>query len=114
MKKIGVSLIILFGLFIPGQVTAESLDIEEDMVMGLLEPYVEKAVEKYYGQPRDYDQDELVDIKRIDDCEGCFEAVIEVRTYIESQEPPYGYDTIRLDIRGGDVTIIDFVHDSAS
>ncbi|MFD2639512.1 DUF3888 domain-containing protein [Piscibacillus salipiscarius] len=101
--------ILLFPAY--GNVSAES-NLEESLILELLTPYVEDAIEEFYGQTRDYDQENIVELEKLDDCQGCFLATIEVRTQIQSLEPPYVTDQISIDVRNGNVTIVDYVHKS--
>jgi Protein of unknown function (DUF3888) len=110
MKKIMLVVgIILFSF--NGNLAADS-NLEESLILELLTPYVEDAIEEFYGQTRNYEQEEIVELKQLEDCQGCFLATIEVRTEIQSQNPPYVIDQITIDVRNGNVTVVDYVHKS--
>ncbi|TFB21340.1 DUF3888 domain-containing protein [Filobacillus milosensis] len=110
MKKMIGSLLVV-SLLSFGTIQAETNKVHEAIVIELLTPTIEEAIEKFYGMTRQYDQEELVEIKSPKECDSCYEAVIDIRTYIGAQEPPYGMDRLVLDIRGGDVTVIDYQHE---
>ncbi|MGP4072684.1 DUF3888 domain-containing protein [Piscibacillus sp. B03] len=110
MKKIILIVgIILFS--INGKLAAEA-NLEENLILELLTPYVQEAIEEFYGQTRDYEQENIVELKKIEDCQGCFLATVEVQTQIQSLDPPYVTDRITIDVRNGNVTVVDYVHKS--
>ncbi|WP_277674397.1 DUF3888 domain-containing protein [Piscibacillus halophilus] len=108
MKKILLCFsILLFGTTC--SVSAEA-NLEEGLILELLTPYVQDAIQNFYGQAREYEQEDIIELKQVEDCKGCFEATIQVQTVIESEDPPYANDQITIDVRNGSVTVVDYVH----
>lgn len=70
-------------------------------------PYINKAIEKYYGQYRQYHR---LKILRIQSSDFGYTVTIQVRTFMGPHNPPYGTETIKLLVDYGKIEVIDFQH----
>ncbi|RPF53410.1 uncharacterized protein DUF3888 [Aquisalibacillus elongatus] len=110
LKKILIALMFVIWLVPASMILAET-NLEEELIIELLNPYLDEAVGEYYGRNLKIDEEQVIQLNPVEDCEGCFEAVIQVKTKIPSQEPPFVMDQIKVDVRNGKVTIKDYQHD---
>ena len=65
----------------------------EEFLVSLLEPYVDKTIEKIYGELRQHYSADMLDIQKID---GGYRVKVQVETFVGAHNPPYGIDTITI------------------
>ncbi len=111
MKKIFASilLIILFGLSYksvyaynnnhtePSTICLEQEELYKNSILSLTYPYISKAIENYYGVPKQfglYDAKILSIKSPTEHFE--FDITIQVRTFTGAHNPPYGIETITV------------------
>lgn len=86
--------------------------LENDLLLSIFSPYIAKAIENYYGEPRQFDlwDAKIISIKRLEPGSFYFEITISVTTFKGPHNPPYGLETttIRLDATG--IHVVDFKH----
>lgn len=86
--------------------------LQTDLLIRMFSPYISKAIENYYGEPRQFDlwSAKILSIKRLQQGSFNFEIKIAVRTFKGPHNPPYGLEitTIRVDTFG--IRVIDFNH----
>lgn len=79
--------------------------------MSSISPYVDKAIEAYYGGFRQYWNEGITDIEKVG---GEYWFKIQLETFMGAHNPPYGIDTmtIILDYKG--IRVDDFKHEDLS
>lgn len=86
--------------------------LQTDLLVTVFSPYISKAIENYYGEPRLFDlwDAKILSIKRLQEGSFDFETKIAVKTFKGPHNPPYGLEitTIRVDTFG--IRVIDFNH----
>lgn len=71
--------------------------IQEFLLM-MLYPYIDQAIEEYYGKPKQYEEAKIIDIKRLNQKgQYSFEIKVQVRTFEGPHNPPYGLETITME-----------------
>lgn len=103
--------------FQPNNLNAEQNKVDDklllDTLITLLSPYISEGIEHYYGYDKSYG---LYDIKilaisRGKDSEFRFKVVVQVNTFAEAHNPPYGKETIILKADVEKVKVIKFIHE---
>ncbi|MCM3399349.1 DUF3888 domain-containing protein [Oceanobacillus profundus] len=113
-----VLLIFLFIILIqPNDTNAKQNKIENklllDTMITLLDPYISEAVEQYYGYHKSYGlyDAKILGISREEDGGFSFNVKVQVNTFEEAHNPPYGKETIILGVEVGKVKVIKFIHE---
>ena len=97
-----------------GAAAEESLqkqcDAAEQVILRLLYHPTAAAVEKYYGERRQYWRQEVIDIQKIPESP-YYKVIIQVETFHGAHNPPYGLKTMTFYIGPLDnVQLINFDH----
>lgn len=79
----------------------------QQFILSMLFPSLEKAIEKYYGEFRQYRNDGIIDIESTQD--GLRIKVV-LETFVGPHNPPYGLDTISFLKSGSEIKEVDFKH----
>ena len=113
-----VLLIFLFIILIqPNDTNAKQNKIENklllDTLITLLDPYISEAVEQYYGYHKSYGlyDAKILGISREKDGGFSFKVKVQVNTFEEAHNPPYGKETIILGVEVDKVKVIKFIHE---
>lgn len=99
MKKSLVILIACLSLFSCSPVQAETVtknvvQLRDDMILSLLFPLISKEIEKYYGQPKQYYNQQILQIKRVREGSFWFDVTVQVTTFEGAHNPPNDLVTI--------------------
>lgn len=86
----------------------EKVKYSEKLLKAVLQPYISQAIEAYYGEIRLY-QD--FKITHIQGSAFGYQLTVEVETYVGAHKPPYGFETITIDIFR-EVTVSDYLHEN--
>jgi hypothetical protein len=81
--------------------------IYQKSILSILLPYIAKAVEKYYGEPRQYMNEGIIDIESTQDGS---KIKVTIETFVGPHNPPYGYDTITFLKSDSKIKEVDFNH----
>lgn len=85
-----------------------------DLLLALLNPTIQRAVDKYYGgisrQYGLYDA-KLVDIVTASPGQFHFLVTVQVTTFTGAHNPPYGIETIIIEVDPDSVKVIDYRHE---
>ncbi|EJO5348326.1 DUF3888 domain-containing protein [Clostridium botulinum] len=86
--------------------------LENDLLLRFFSPYIAKAIENYYGEPRQLDlwDAKIINIKRLEPESFNFEITISVTTFKGAHNPPYGLETITIKLDDYGPHIINFNH----
>lgn len=106
----------LIILVLPNNISAEQNETDDkllsDALITLLAPYISKAIEDYYGYQKSYGLYDtiILDILREEAGQFNFKVKVQVNTFEEAHNPPYGKETIILDVNLDKVKVIEFIH----
>ncbi|HAM81730.1 DUF3888 domain-containing protein [Ornithinibacillus bavariensis] len=112
-----LSIWLLIMLFQPNSTNAEKNIIDNrlllDTLVTLLNPYISGSLEHYYGYHKSYGLHDIkiLDISREEKSEFSFTVKIQVNTFDEAHNPPYGKETIILEVDVDKVRVIKFIHE---
>ncbi|MGO5067426.1 DUF3888 domain-containing protein [Clostridium sporogenes] len=88
--------------------------LENDLLLRILSPYIDKAIENYYGESRQFDlwNAKITNIKRLEPGSFNFEITVSVTTFKGPHNPPYGLETVTIKFDNFGTHIINFNHKS--
>ena len=90
-----------------------SLDASEQTLLRLLSEPVREAIQDYYGESRQYWNDEIISIQKVPNSY-YYEVVMQVETFYGPHNPPYGIETMTFYISYGEVILKKFEHQDES
>lgn len=87
-------------------------ELEKELIFRFLNPYIDKSIENYYGEPRQYDywDAKILNIKKSIYNSDNLEITVSVTTFKGAHNPPYGVETITMLISDSEVSILHFTH----
>ncbi|SEN15287.1 DUF3888 domain-containing protein [Lihuaxuella thermophila] len=120
MKKIGFAVLIvcLFTLSLPGVAGAEPDESREKLITDAFKTTLIRAIDDaivgYYGKREKsfgiYDM-RVKDIQRTMQGGFAFLVKVQVETFEGPHNPPYGRETITLEVGPGGISVVKFEHD---
>jgi len=108
--------ICLFTIFIqPSKINAKeetARTLQSDLLITLLNPAISEAIEAYYGYHKSYGlyDIKILDITRQKESAYSFRVKVQVNTFEEAHNPPYGKETVVLLVETDKVKVIKFDH----
>jgi hypothetical protein len=110
--------ICLFMILIqPNNTDAEQNKIDNklllDTLLTLLDPYISEEIERYYGYQKSYGlyDAKILHISREKGEQFRFKVKVQINTFEEAHNPPYGKETIILEVDIDKVKVIKFIHE---
>ncbi|MBV7509726.1 DUF3888 domain-containing protein [Bacillus sp. sid0103] len=100
MKKSLLILIAFLTLFSSSSVKAETItkkdvQLRDDVILNLLFPSIDKAIEKYFGKPKQYYCEQILQIKKLEYKNyRYFNATVQLTTFEGAHDFPYDLVTI--------------------
>lgn len=82
--------------------------LNQEFILRRLFPYINSAIEQYYGEGRQYMDGKILSIEKID---GKIRIKISVTTFVGAHNPPYGIETITLIDEYPGIKIEEFKHE---
>ncbi len=83
---------------------------KEQVILRLLSQPISAAVEEYYGGPRQYWRQEVLNVQKVPESP-YYEVIIRVETFYGAHNPPYGLETMTFHIGPLDrVQLVSFDH----
>lgn len=89
--------------------TEISSEASEQVILRLLFEPASDAIKNYYEEPRQYWRDKLLRVQRAPDLP-YYEVVMQVETFYDPHNPPYGIETMTFYISYGKVELKEFEH----
>lgn len=87
-----------------------SEDVSEQIILRLLNQSITAAVDDYYGEHRQYWQQNLFSLQKLPQSP-YYEVTIQVETFYGAHNPPYGIETMVFHIGiFGEIQLVDFDH----
>ncbi|KRU25951.1 hypothetical protein VT91_12150 [Clostridium sporogenes] len=86
--------------------------LENDLILRVFSPYIAKAIENYYGEPRQFDlwDAKIINLKRLEPGSFNFEIKISVTTFKGPHNPPYGLETVTIKVDDSGTHVVNFNH----
>jgi hypothetical protein len=118
VKKIAATFICIFIIFsLPlNHFTAENKEPEykrvHDTLLTTLNPYIGQAVIKYYGESKQYGlyDAKILNIERPHEGGFTFKVKVQVTTFEHAHSPPYGIETVTMEVDSSGIEVTDFQH----
>lgn len=88
----------------------KSTEAMEQAILCLLSDETFDAVCNYYGEPRQYWKAALLGLEKLTEHPDGFHAVVQVETFCDAHNPPYGIETMTFYIQYDEVALINFQH----
>ena len=82
----------------------------EDFLSILLTPYLDNAIESYYGRPKNYNEIKVIDIKRVEKGSYFFDVTLQVKT-LDDAKNPTGLEIITIRNDEGDIDVVNYKHE---
>lgn len=79
----------------------------ERILLNIFGPYIRNEIKNYYGEARQYWNGKILYTKPL---MYAHEIKVQVETFVESHNPPYGIDTIILLLENGKIKVTNFHH----
>lgn len=108
MKKIVILILLMIIWFNPKNAYSSSIyhnfeevttqqELYKGSLLSFLYPYISRAVEKYYGYPKQYDlyDAKIISIKKTYE-KFEYEIIVQVETFTDAHNPPMGIETITV------------------
>lgn len=118
MRKIAAIAIAIFAvmsILLSANAAADSSkeiseDISEKLILRLLHQPTVSAVDTYYGEHRQYWQQELLSVQKIPQSP-YYEVIIQVETFCGAHNPPYGIEAMTFHVGiSGEAQLVSFDH----
>lgn len=91
-------------------IEGHSTEAGEKVILRLLRQPTADAVDEYYGEHRQYCQEEVLRVQKVTESP-YYEVVIQVETFYGAHNPPYALDTMAFHIDPvGEVQLVRFEH----
>jgi hypothetical protein len=75
-------------------VTKNDVQLRDDLILNLLFPLISKEIDKHYGQPKQYYNQQILQIKKLREGSFSFDVTVQVTTFEGAHNPPYDLVTI--------------------
>jgi len=72
-------------------VNTDDVQLRDDLILDLMFPLIYKELEKRYGEPKQYEDEKILEIKKRD---GYFDITVQVTTFEGAHNPPNDLVTI--------------------
>lgn len=90
-------------------VTKNDVQLRDDVIITLLFPFIDKEIEKHYGEPKQYNNERILQIKKFRGGGYTFYVTVQVTTFEGAHGPPNDLVTITFSNKeNGDWKAIDF------
>jgi len=103
MKKFAYVLMAIFTMFIlPCKIYAQSEQADEQLIrdtfITILNPFIEKEIDHYYGYPKQYGLYDVKISKIVKESQFNFKVSVEVTTFEHAHSPPYSKEIITFEV----------------
>jgi hypothetical protein len=75
-------------------VTQNDIQLRDDLILNLLFPLISEEIERYYGEPKQYYNQQILQIKKLREGGFNFDVTVQVTTFVGAHNPPYDLVTI--------------------
>lgn len=117
MKKIAYVLMFIFTMFIlPCKIYAQSEQADEQLIrdtfITILNPFIEKEIDHYYGYPKQYGLYDVKILKIVKESQFSFKVSVEVTTFEHAHSPPYSKEIITFEVSPTGVSTLRYIHEA--
>lgn len=117
MKKFAYVLMFIFTMFIlPCKIYAQSEQADEQLIrdtfITILNPFIEKEIDHYYGYPKQYGLYDVKILKIAKESQFSFKVSVEVTTFEHAHSPPYSKEIITFEVSPTGVSTLRYIHEA--
>ncbi|MCR6522174.1 DUF3888 domain-containing protein [Lysinibacillus capsici] len=117
MKKFAYVLMFIFTMFIlPCKIYAQSEQADEQLIrdtfITILNPFIEKEIDHYYGYPKQYGLYDVKILKIVKESQFSFKVSVEVTTFEHAHSPPYSKEIITFEVSPTGVSTLRYIHEA--
>lgn len=107
---------ILTILILPSKIYAQSEQTDEklitDTLITILNPFIEKEIDHYYGYPKQYGLYDVKILKIVRESQFSFRVHVEVTTFEHAHSPPYSKEIITFEVSPSGVSTLRYIHEA--
>lgn len=117
MKKFAYVLMFIFTMFIlPCKIYSQSEQADEQLIrdtfITILNPFIEKEIDHYYGYPKQYGLYDVKILKIVKESQFSFKVSVEVTTFEHAHSPPYSKEIITFEVSPTGVSTLRYIHEA--
>lgn len=117
MKKFAYVLMAIFTMFIlPCKIYAQSNQADDQLIrdtfITILNPFIEKEIDHYYGYPKQYGLYDVKILKIVKESQFSFKVSVEVTTFEHAHSPPYSKEIITFEVSPTGVSTLRYIHEA--
>jgi len=117
MKKFAYVLMAIFTMFIlPCKIYAQSEQTDDQLIrdtfITILNPFIEKEIDHYYGYPKQYGLYDVKILKIVKESQFSFKVSVEVTTFEHAHSPPYSKEIIMFEVSPTGVSTLRYIHEA--
>lgn len=101
---------------LPCKIYAQSEQADEQLIrdtfITILNPFIEKEIDHYYGYPKQYGLYDVKILKIVKESQFSFKVSVEVTTFEHAHSPPYCKEIITFEVSPTGVSTLRYIHEA--
>ena len=101
---------------LPCKIYAQSEQADEQLIrdtfITILNPFIEKEIDHYYGYPKQYGLYDVKILKIVKESQFSFKVSVEVTTFEHAHSPPYSKEIITFEVSPTGVSTLRYIHEA--
>ena len=101
---------------LPCKIYAQSEQADEQLIrdtfITILNPFIEKEIDHYYGYPKQYGLYDVKILKIVKESQFRFKVSVEVTTFEHAHSPPYSKEIITFEVSPTGVSTLRYIHEA--
>lgn len=101
---------------LPCKIYAQSEQADDQLIrdtfITILNPFIEKEIDHYYGYPKQYGLYDVKILKIVKESQFSFKVSVEVTTFEHAHSPPYSKEIIMFEVSPTGVSTLRYIHEA--
>lgn len=101
---------------LPCKIYAQSEQADDQLIrdtfITILNPFIEKEIDHYYGYPKQYGLYDVKILKIVKESQFSFKVSVEVTTFEHAHSPPYSKEIITFEVSPTGVSTLRYIHEA--
>lgn len=101
---------------LPCKIYAQSEQTDDQLIrdtfITILNPFIEKEIDHYYGYPKQYGLYDVKILKIVKESQFSFKVSVEVTTFEHAHSPPYSKEIITFEVSPTGVSTLRYIHEA--
>ena len=101
---------------LPCKIYAQSEQADDQLIrdtfITILNPFIEKEIDHYYGYPKQYGLYDVKILKIVKESQFSFKVSVEVTTFEHAHSPPYSKEIITFEVSPTGVSTLSYIHEA--